>query len=134
MAGDIINVFFCRFLFMEDTYGIEECFNILRLILLLNRPSNVSDIKFVYREEEEDAEECIIIAYVSIWVKTLEDSFVLDVLCDADNYEDKSRDEAEDNLQFHTYETLQSWIDDKQYEHFWGAIDFDNKDWKRKEE
>ena len=119
---------------MEDIYGIEECFNILRLILLLNRPSNVSDIKFVYRVEEEDAEECIIVAYVSIWVKTLEDSFVLDVLCDADNYEDKSRDEAEDNLQFHTYETLQSWIDDKQYEHFWEAIDFDNKDWKRKGE
>jgi hypothetical protein len=117
---------------MEDVYGIEECFNILRLILLLDRPNNVKDIRFMYNVKEEDVEDRIIAAYVNIWVKTLDDSFILDVLCDADNYEDKSRDEAEDNLQFHTYETLQRWIDDKEYEYFWGAIDFEKKDWKRK--
>jgi hypothetical protein len=36
MAGGIINKTFCRFLCMEDIYGIEECCNILRLALLLD--------------------------------------------------------------------------------------------------
>lgn len=119
---------------MEDIYGIEECCNILRLALLLDRPNNVKDIKLMYNVKEEEAEEHILVAYINIWIATLEDSFILDVFCDAESYDNKPRSEAEDNLQFHAYETLQRWIDDKEYEHFWESVDFENKDWKRKEE
>lgn len=134
MAGGIINKAFCRFLCMEDTYGIKECCNILNLILLLDRPNNVKDIKLMYNVKEEDVEEHIVAAYINIWIATLEDSFILDVFCDAESYDNKPRNEAEDNLQFHTYEILQRWIDNKEYEHFWKSVDFENKDWKRKEE
>jgi len=134
MAGGIINKTFCRFLCMEDTYGIKECCNILNLILLLDRPNNVKDIKLMYNVKEEDVEEHIVAAYINIWIATLEDSFILDVFCDAESYDNKPRSEAEDNLQFHTYEILQRWIDNKEYEHFWKSVDFENKDWKRKEE
>ena len=134
MAGGIINKAFCRFLCMKDTYGIKECCNILNLILLLDRQNNVKDIKLMYNVKEEDVEEHIVAAYINIWIATLEDSFILDVFCDAESYDNKPRNEAEDNLQFHTYEILQRWIDNKEYEHFWKSVDFKNKDWKRKEE
>lgn len=118
---------------MEDVYGVEEYCKTLRLILLLSSPANVKDIKLIYKVEEEDAEECILSAYISIWIKTLEGSFILDVFCDADEYKSQSREEVEDSLQFHTYENLRRFLDNKEYEYFWNSVDFENQDWKRKE-
>ena len=118
---------------MIDNYGIEKTFKIWELILMIDKPANVKKVKMFYRIEDIE-KDSLLVAILCVGVDTVNKSFTLETFADAELYDDKSKEEAKDSIQFHLSEALERNLESKDYEGFWDLVDFEKGDWKKEGE
>lgn len=137
MARDKIKTISCRYLFiMANNLYIDNLLSCMRLILLLNKPAIVKDLKFhVYFKDHIINQEYIREGVISTYIET-DTHYSYKDLCGFTEPYGKtiSKEEAETHIITDISLYYDYLIDEEHYLDFWKEIDFDDGDWKRKEE
>ena len=122
---------------MVNTSSLYPIFRHLELLMKIHKPCFVIRvIPFIDLSKMPlDDKSFILMGIVKIYIETLDSCFYLDFMACQEDYSDSySYEIAKEKVIKQTEKCLPLEIKACNWDTFWDTVDFDNEDWKRKEE